>query len=248
MLISLDSKVAVVTGGAQGIGEAVCRKLFECGARVVVADIDGAGAGRVASDLGDEDRAFAVELDVSDGESVDGMMMQVSERYSAVDLLVNNAGITRDNFVVRMKEKDWDSVIAVNLKGMFLCTKAVLPGMVKQRSGGIVNISSVVAIIGNPGQANYSAAKSGVIGLTKSTAKEVASRGIRVNAIAPGFIETPMTDKLSDAAREMFLKNIPLRRGGTPEDISKVVLFLASDLSDYVTGQVINVDGGMVMS
>ena len=248
MLISLDSKVAIVTGGAQGIGEAVCRKLFEYGASVVVADIDGAGAGRVASDLGDEDRAFPVELDVSDGESVDGMMQRVIERYSGVDLLVNNAGITRDNFVVRMKEKDWDAVIAVNLKGMFLCTKAVLPGMVKQRSGRIINISSVVAIIGNPGQANYSAAKSGVIGLTKSTAKEVASRGIRVNAIAPGFIETPMTDKLSDAAREMFLKNIPLRRGGTPEDVSKVVLFLASDLSGYVTGQVINVDGGMVMS
>jgi 3-oxoacyl-[acyl-carrier protein] reductase len=147
-----------------------------------------------------------------------------------------------------MKEKDWDSVLTVNLKGIFYCIRTILPHMIKQRSGKIINISSVVALIGNPGQANYSASKSGMIGLTKSVAKEVASRGIMVNAIAPGFIETPMTDKLSSSAREIFLKNVPLKRGGTPEDISRVVLFLASELADYITGQVINVDGGMVMS
>ena len=247
-MIDLRSKVAMVTGGAQGIGKSICEKLFECGTRVVVADIDGEGAQRVADGLGDKDRSLAVQVDVSSGESVERMVRAALEKFSAVDCLVNNAGIARDAFIVRMKEKDWNDVIGVNLKGMYLCMKAVLPHMIKQRSGRVINISSVVALIGNPGQSNYSAAKSGVIGLTKSTAREVASRGITVNAIAPGYIETPMTAKLSDAAKAMFLQNIPLGRGGTPEDVSRVVLFLASELSDYITGQVINVDGGMVMS
>jgi len=247
-MIDLDSKVALVTGGAQGIGEAICRTLHQSGARVVVADLDGEGAEKVAASLGGDDRSVAVRVDVSNWKSVEGMVNSTVKKFSTVDLLINNAGIARDNFIVRMKEKDWDAVLGVNLKGMFFCMKAVLPIMIKQRSGKIVNISSVVAIIGNPGQANYSAAKSGVIGLTKSTAREVASRGITINAIAPGFIETPMTERLSSSAKEMFLRNIPLGKGGKPEDVSKVVLFLVSELSDYITGQVINVDGGMVMS
>jgi 3-oxoacyl-[acyl-carrier protein] reductase len=247
-MINLESKVAVVTGGAQGIGEAICHKLYQFGARVVVADIDEKGAAAVARALGDDSRSIPVQVDVSSWDSVQEMVRVTVEKFSSIDILVNNAGIARDNFLVRMKEKDWDDVLGVNLKGIFFCMKAVLPLMIKQRSGKVVNISSVVAIIGNPGQANYSAAKSGVIGLTKSTAREVASRGVTINAIAPGFIETPMTERLSSAAKDMFLQNIPLRKGGTPEDVSKVVLFLASDLADYVTGQVINVDGGMVMS
>ncbi len=247
-MIDLDSKVAIVTGGAQGIGEAICRTLYQSGARVVVADLCGEGAEKVAAGFGDSDRSIAVQVDVADSGSVEKMVETTVKKFSTIDLLVNNAGIARDNFIVRMKEKDWDAVLGVNLKGMFLCMKLVLPIMIKQRSGKIINISSVVAIIGNPGQANYSAAKSGVIGLTKSTAREVASRGITINAVAPGFIETPMTEKLSGSAKEMFIKNIPLGKGGRPEDVGKVVLFLASDLSDYITGQVINVDGGMVMS
>ncbi len=247
-MIGLDSKVVIVTGGAQGIGEAICRRLHESGARVVVADVDGEKARMVADKLGPQDRSIAVGVDVSNWESVQEMVNITMERFATIDVLVNNAGIARDNFLVRMKEKDWDDVLNVNLKGIFFCTKAILPIMIKKRSGRVINISSVVAIIGNPGQANYSAAKSGVIGLTKSTAREVASRGITINAIAPGFIETPMTEKLSSAAKEKFLQNIPLGRGGTPDDVSKVVLFLASNLSDYITGQVIHVDGGMVMS
>ena len=248
MEITLESKVALVTGAARGIGAMICQILHGAGGRIVAADIDGEGAERVAGSLGKSDCATAVEVDVSRWESVREMVDRVLEEFSSIDLLINNAGIARDNFVVRMKEEDWDAVIGVNLKGIFFCTKAVLPSMMKQRSGRIINISSVVALIGNPGQANYSAAKSGVIGLTKTTAREVASRGITINAIAPGFIETPMTERLSREARGMFLRNIPLGRGGTPEDVGKVVLFLASDLADYVTGQVINVDGGMVMS
>ncbi len=247
-MINLESKVAIVTGGAQGIGEAICRRIHESGARVVVADIDEERARVVAEELGQPDRSIAVGVDVSNWESVREMVDTTVERFSTIDVLINNAGIARDNILVRMKEKDWDDVLNVNLKGVFFCMKAILPIMMKKRSGKVINISSVVAIIGNPGQANYSAAKSGIIGLTKSTAREVASRGITVNAIAPGFIETAMTEKLSSAAKEMFLQNIPLGRGGTPDDISKVVLFLASDLSDYITGQVIHVDGGMVMS
>jgi 3-oxoacyl-[acyl-carrier protein] reductase len=247
-MIDLEGKVAVVTGGARGIGEAICRRLRGCGARVVVADVDGDGAAKVADALGGPEAAIGVRVDVSSAESVADMVKAAVEDFSTIDILVNNAGIARDNFVVRLKEEDWDAVLDVNLKGVFHGMKAVLPIMIKQRSGRVINISSVVALIGNPGQSNYAAAKSGVIGLTKSTAKEVASRGITINAIAPGFIETDMTEKLSDAAKEMFLRNIPLRRGGTPDDIARVVLFLASELADYVTGQVINVDGGMVMS
>ncbi len=248
MKIDLSSKTAIVTGGAQGIGEGICRQLHGAGASVVVADMDGEGAERVASTLGDEERSVAIPVDVSDLQSVENMVESALVKFSSIDILVNNAGIARDNFIVRMKEKDWDSVLSVNLKGIFYCIRTVLPHMIKQRSGRIINISSVVALIGNPGQANYSASKSGMIGLTKSVAKEVASRGILVNAIAPGFIETPMTEKLSSSAREMFLRNIPLKRGGSPKDISRVVLFLSSELADYITGQVINVDGGMVMS
>lgn len=248
MTIDLNSKTALVTGGAQGIGEGICRQLHQAGARVVVADLDGAGAEKVASTLGNDERSMAIQADVSNLQSVEEMVETTIEKFSTIDILVNNAGIARDNFIIRMKEKDWDSVLSVNLKGIFFCIRTILPHMVKQRSGKIINMSSVVALIGNPGQANYSAAKSGIIGLTKSVAKEVASRGIMVNAIAPGFIETSMTEKLSSSAREMLLRNVPLKRGGTPEDIGRVVMFLASELADYITGQVINVDGGMVMS
>lgn len=246
--MNLEGKVAIVTGGARGIGKAICEKLAADGAKLAIVDVLMDVAAETAAEFegkGVEAKAFAAN--VADPAAVDQMVKDVMAAFGQIDILVNNAGITRDNLMLRMKEEDWDAVIAVNLKGTFNCIKAVARPMMKARGGKIVNIASVVGVMGNAGQANYSASKAGVIGLTKTAAKEFASRGINVNAVAPGYIQTDMTEKLTDQAREAFMTVIPLRRPGTAEDVAGVVCFLAGPASDYVTGQVINIDGGMVM-
>ncbi|MDZ5474374.1 3-oxoacyl-[acyl-carrier-protein] reductase [Bacillus sp. 31A1R] len=247
--MKLQGKTALVTGASRGIGREIALELARQGANVAV---NYAGSEASANEVVDQIKAlgqdaFAVQCNVSDAESVGEMVKQTIEKFGSLDILVNNAGITRDNLLMRMKEDEWDDVINTNLKGVFLCTKAVTRQMMKQRSGRIINISSIVGVSGNPGQANYVAAKSGVIGLTKTTAKELSSRGITVNAIAPGFITTDMTDKLSEEVKSEMLKQIPLARFGEPSDIANVVVFLASDDSKYMTGQTLHVDGGMVM-
>ncbi|MDQ0270271.1 3-oxoacyl-[acyl-carrier-protein] reductase [Cytobacillus purgationiresistens] len=247
--MNFAGKTAIVTGASRGIGKEIALKLASLGASVAV---NYAGSEARANEVVDEIKAigmdaFAVQCDVSNSDSVTAMIKEVMEKFGKIDILVNNAGITKDNLLMRMKEDEWDDVINTNLKGVFLCTKGVTRQMMKQRSGRIINISSIVGVSGNPGQANYVAAKSGVIGLTKTTAKELASRGITVNAIAPGFITTDMTDQLNDDLREQMLKQIPLAKFGEPEDIANVVAFLASDESKYMTGQTLHVDGGMVM-
>ena len=244
----LDGKVALVTGGARGIGKAICERLAAEGAKLAIVDIMLDVAEETAGEFkakGVEAAAFAA--DVSKLDSANETVDAVIKEFGQVDILVNNAGITRDTLMMRMSEQDWDMVIAVNLKGTFNFTKAVCRPMMKARSGKIVNVASVVGRMGNAGQANYSASKAGVIGLTKTTAKEFATRNIQVNAVAPGYIQTDMTGKLSDAATEAFMTVIPMKRGGTPEDVANVVYFLCSDDSSYVTGQVINIDGGMLM-
>jgi len=247
-VISLKDKVAVVTGGARGIGRAVVLRLAEAGADVVVSDILLEAAEATAAEVKALGRkSLAVATDVSKLDQTEQLIDGVIKEFGRVDILVNNAGITRDNLLMRMDEKDWDAVIAVNLKGTFNGIKAVTRLMVKQRSGKIINMASVVGVMGNAGQANYAASKAGVIGLTKSAAKELGGRGIQVNAIAPGYIETDMTKDLPPAAKEAFLSIIPLKRPGLPQDVADAVLFLSSPLSDYVSGQVLHVDGGMVM-
>ncbi|UJF35311.1 3-oxoacyl-[acyl-carrier-protein] reductase [Paenibacillus hexagrammi] len=245
----LSGKVALVTGASRGIGRAIALHLAESGADVAV---NYAGSERAAQEVVEQIEAMgrkAVKLraDVSSSQEAEELVKLTLEAFGKIDILVNNAGITRDNLIMRMKEDEFDQVIATNLKGVFNCVKAVTRPMMKQRSGRIINISSVVGVIGNPGQANYVAAKAGVIGLTKATAKELSSRGITVNAVAPGFIETDMTDKLSEELRGQMLGQIPLQRLGQPEEIAKVVRFLASDDSSYMTGQTLHVDGGMYM-
>ncbi|SDM96676.1 3-oxoacyl-[acyl-carrier-protein] reductase [Paenibacillus sp. yr247] len=245
----LTGKVALVTGASRGIGRAIALHLAEHGADVAV---NYAGSEAAASEVVKAIEAMgrkAVKLraDVSSYQAADDLVKQTIEIFGKIDILVNNAGITRDNLIMRMKEEEFDQVIATNLKGVFNCVKAVTRPMMKQRFGRIINISSVVGVLGNPGQANYVAAKAGVIGLTKATAKELSSRGITVNAVAPGFIETDMTDKLSAEMREHMLKQIPLERLGQPEEIAKVVRFLASEDASYMTGQTLHVDGGMYM-
>lgn len=247
--MKLEGKNALVTGASRGIGREIAMELARQGANVAV---NYAGSEKSANDVvaviqSMGRQAFAVQANVADGDAVAEMTKQVIEQFGSLDILVNNAGITRDNLLMRMKEDDWDAVIDTNLKGVFLCTKAVTRQMMKQRSGRIINISSIVGVSGNPGQVNYVAAKAGVIGLTKTTAKELASRGITVNAVAPGFITTDMTDKLNEEVKSEMLKQIPLARLGDPEDIAKVVVFLASEDSRYMTGQTLHVDGGMVM-
>ncbi|KGP73958.1 3-oxoacyl-[acyl-carrier-protein] reductase [Pontibacillus yanchengensis] len=245
----LDGKVALVTGASRGIGRAIALELARQGAKVAV---NYAGSEQKAQDVVDEiqqagSEAIKIQANVSSEEEVKSMIKQVVEQFGSIDILVNNAGITRDNLLMRMKEEEFDQVIDTNLKGVFLTTKAAARPMMKQKGGKIVNIASVVGVSGNAGQANYVAAKSGVIGLTKTSAKEFASRNIIVNAVAPGFIETDMTDELRDDQRESMQNMIPLARLGTGEDIAKVVRFLASDDANYITGQTIHVDGGMVM-
>ncbi|HWL24390.1 MAG TPA: 3-oxoacyl-[acyl-carrier-protein] reductase [Ureibacillus sp.] len=245
----LDGKVAVVTGASRGIGRAIALHLAKEGAKVVV---NYSGSEQKALSVVDEinsmgTKAIAVQANISDVESVTQLMDTAIKEFGAIDILVNNAGITRDNLIMRMKEDEWDDVINTNLKGVFLCTKAVTRQMMKQRSGRIINISSVVGVLGNAGQANYVAAKAGVIGLTKTTARELASRNILVNAIAPGFITTEMTDALPEDLKSAMLSQIPLAKLGQPEDIAKAVAFLASDDASYMTGQTLHIDGGMYM-
>lgn len=245
----LTEKVALVTGASRGIGRAIALELAKEGADIVV---NYAGnkerAEEVVKEIEEMGRkAISIQADVSDETSVKKMIKDTIKEFNRLDILVNNAGITRDNLIMRMKEKDFDDVINTNLKGVFLCTKAVSRQMMKQRYGRIINMASIVGVSGNPGQANYVAAKAGVIGLTKSTAKELASRNILVNAVAPGFISTDMTAELTNEQKEAMLKMIPLAKLGQPEDIARVVRFLASDDSSYMTGQTLHVDGGMVM-
>ena len=245
----LQGKTAVVTGGSRGIGRAVAVALAAEGAGVAVvfAGKTAAAAGTVRIIETAGGTAVAVQCDVADEAAVADMIKKVQEKFGSVDILVNNAGITRDGLLMRMKSDDWNAVINTNLTGVYNCTKGVTKMMMKQRSGSIINMTSVVGETGNAGQANYAAAKAGVIGFTKSVAKELASRGIRVNAVAPGCIDTDMTAVLSDAVKEEMIKTIPLGRTAAPEEVAQAVVFLASDRAGYITGQTLNVDGGMVM-
>ena len=248
--MGLEQKCAVVTGASRGIGRAIALELASQGAKVVV---NYSGSEQKALDVVAEiaengGEAIAVQANISDNDSVQALMKKALDTYGSLDILVNNAGITRDNLLMRMKEDEWDDVINTNLKGVFLCTKAVTRQMMKQRAGRIINISSIVGVAGNPGQANYVAAKAGVIGLTKTTAQELASRNILVNAIAPGFITTEMTNGLPEELKEAMLKQIPLAKLGQPEDVAKAVAFFASSNANYITGQTLHIDGGMVMA
>ena len=245
MRIDLSGRTALVTGSTRGIGRAIAERLAECGARVAIVGRDAAKASEVAGQVSPEARGFA--CDVSDIASVTALVAGVEEAFGSLDVLVNNAGLTRDNILLRLNEQDWDAVLDANLKGAFHTTRAVIKGMMKRRAGRIINMSSIVGLTGNKGQANYAASKAGLIGFTKSVAKEYASRNILVNCIAPGFIDTDMTASLPDAARATLLEQIALGRLGRPEDVAGAVLFLASDLAGYITGQVLVVDGGMVI-
>jgi len=246
--MELSNRVAIVTGGGRGIGQAIALKLAEVGATVVVNDI-----GNTAESVANEIRAMnrqslAILGDVSSSPDVTKLVEETIATYGKVDVLVNNAGIARDQLVLRMSDEDWDKVLNVNLKSVFLCTRAVLRHMIKQRWGRIISIASIVAVVGNKGQANYAAAKAGIIGFTRTIAKEVASRGLTANAIAPGFIDTDMTQKLAEDWRQELKKQIPLGYFGSPRDVAEAVAFLASEKARYITGQVLGVDGGMAIS
>jgi len=245
----LEGKAALVTGASRGIGREIALAFAREGADVIV---NYSGSEAKANEVVNEiialgRKAVAYQCNVADAESVQEMVKETINQFGRLDILVNNAGITRDNLLMRMKEDEWDDVININLKGVFLCTKAVSRQMMKQRSGRIINVASIVGVIGNPGQANYVAAKAGVIGLTKTTARELATRGVTVNAIAPGFITTDMTDQLPEDVKVAMLQQIPLGKFGGADDIARVALFLASEDSNYITGQTLHVDGGMVM-
>lgn len=248
-MLDIKGKVALVTGGSRGIGKEVAKKLASFGANLIInytsREESALETKKEIEDFGV--KCMVVKCDVSKSEEVNLMVDDVIKEFGQIDILVNNAGITRDGLLMRMKEEDFDKVIDINLKGVFNCTKAVSKPMMKKKFGKIINMSSVVGIVGNPGQANYCASKAGVIGFTKATAKELASRNININAIAPGFIDTDMTNVLNDDLKNTMLKSIPKNEFGKPEDVANVVAFLASSMSRYVTGQVINVDGGMVM-
>lgn len=247
--MNLKGRVALVTGAAQGIGRAIALALAEVGADIAGGDVALEKLQGVAKEIEALGRkTLALHLDVSSPDSVKEAVDKTLEAFGKIDILVNNAGITKDNLIMRMKPEDWDLVLRVNLNGAFHCTRAVLPGMVKQRYGRIINIASVVAQAGNPGQANYIASKAGIIGLTKAVASEVGSRNITVNAIAPGFIATAMTENLPEAVRQRMLSLIPLGRMGTDRDIAQGVRFLASEEASYITGHVLNINGGMYMA
>lgn len=247
--MQLTGKTAIVTGGARGIGKSIAMTLAAAGANIV---INYTRSSKEAEEVVEEAKklgvsALAVKADVSKNDEIENLVKEVLNQFGSIDILVNNAGITRDNLLIRMSEEDFQAVIDINLKGAFICTKHVSKVMMKQRTGKIINIASVVGVMGNAGQSNYAASKAGLIGFTKSIAKELAKRNINVNAVAPGYIETDMTASLPEKVREAFMINIPMARGGLPQDVANVVLFLSSEYSDYITGQVINIDGGMVM-
>lgn len=245
--LSLEGKVSLVTGGARGLGKSIALKLASLGSDVIINDIGGEeSAMETVSEIESMGRkAVYIKADISKFEEAKSLVEQSVEQLGKIDVLVNNAGITRDNLIMRMSEEDFDAVINVNLKGTFNVSKAAIRGMLKTKNCSIINVSSVVGVAGNAGQTNYAASKAGVIGFTKSLAKEVAKKNVRVNAVAPGFIETDMTDKLSEEIIEGYKQNIPLGSLGSPEDVSNTVAFLASDMSKYITGQVIVVDGGL---
>ncbi len=248
-MMNLKDKIALVTGGSRGIGKAIALKLATLGANVAInytsREEEALNTKEEIEKLGV--KAFVIKCDVSNFDESQTMVEEVIKEFGKIDILVNNAGITKDGLLMKMKEEDFDKVIAVNLKGVFNCTKAITKPMMKQRYGKIINMASVVGVMGNPGQANYCASKAGVIGFTKATAKELASRNININAIAPGFIESDMTQVLKEEIRKEYESAIPMKKMGTAEDVANLVAFLSSDLSSYITGQVIHVDGGMVM-
>ncbi len=246
MAFSFEGKVAVITGGAQGIGKQIANDFLKSKAKVIILDVNPDALSSVKDKFSSQGGVDTFQTDVTDLDQTQGIMDKIIDKYSKIDILINNAGITKDNLVLRMKESDWDAVLSVNLKGTFNCSKAVLKYMLKNHAGKIVNISSVIALRGNPGQSNYGASKAGIIGLTKSLAREVASRQINVNAVAPGYIKTAMTDRLSEHAKKYMLDLIPMTRFGDVTDVSNTVMFLASDYSSYITGKVITVDGGIL--
>ncbi|MDX9703070.1 MAG: 3-oxoacyl-[acyl-carrier-protein] reductase [Candidatus Auribacterota bacterium] len=246
--IDLSNKTALVTGGGQGIGYAIARRLGQSGAKVIICDINENIGSKAVSDLSAEGvTAVFYAVNAASFEDVNDTVSKILDKHNVIDILVNNAGITRDQLLLKMSEADWDAVIAVNLKGTFNFTKALYRPMMKQKSGRMINIASIIGIIGNAGQANYAASKAGIIGFTKSVARELGPRGVCVNAIAPGFIKTAMTDVLKDEIKQQMLDQIPLKAFGSVDDVADAVLFLASDLSSYITGHVLNVSGGMVM-
>ena len=244
--MKFEGKTVIVTGSARGIGRAIAEKFAEMGARVVISDLDQQQVEQVAAEIGND--AIGIVANVTSGEDIENLFGQVKEKYGNIDVVVNNAGVTRDTLMIRMDEKDWDMVLDINLKGSFLVTKTAARIMMKQRFGRIINISSIVGINGNAGQVNYSASKAGILGLTKSAAKELATRGITVNAVAPGYIATEMTGALSEQAKSAFLDRVLIKRPGSPEDVASAVLFLASDEASYITGQVLAVDGGLTIA
>lgn len=247
--MTLENTVGLVTGGSRGIGRAICLKLASLGTTVGINFVANSKAAEETLQLieGNGGKGFLVQFDVADSEAVQARIKEMLDTYGQIDILVNNAGITRDGLMARMKEEDWDSVLDTNLKGAFLCSKAVMRPMMKKRWGRIINVSSVVGFVGNTGQVNYSAAKAGLVGLTKSLARELAGRNVTVNCVAPGYIVTEMTDGLSEEVQEALKAHIPLGTLGTPEDIAAAVGFLASPDSKYVTGQTLHVNGGMYM-
>jgi 3-oxoacyl-[acyl-carrier protein] reductase len=246
--MSLNGKIALVTGAAQGIGREIALALASDGADVAICDVNLEAAQKTSIEIeGKGKRSLALKANVAASGDVTSMMDQVIEKFGRIDILVNNAGITRDGLILRMKDEDWDLVLSINLKGAFLCTKAALKYMSKQRGGTIINIASIVGAMGNAGQANYVASKAGLIGLTKTIAREYANRGITANAVAPGFIETAMTQALPENVRQELAKQIPMGKLGTPEDVANAVRFLASPWASYISGQVVHVNGGMYM-